>query len=223
MSGLGSFDDGVLQALEFIGIATFAASGALVAIRRGFDLVGLLALGSVTALGGGIVRDLVIADGVPVAFGDPVYIATALVAALATVGARRILGRWRRTMLTLDAAGLALFSVSGTVIALEAGLDGFAATLLGVVTAVGGGVIRDVLAGEPPLIFRSDSTLYAIPASLGAASTAVWHAAGVTGAVTGAASAVAVFVLRVSALRFGWRAPSPGRSDDRPERADGQR
>ncbi|MEY2974791.1 MAG: hypothetical protein RIR49_1211 [Actinomycetota bacterium] len=216
MNGLGSLDDGVLWALEFVGIVTFAASGALVAIRRGFDLVGLLALGSITALGGGIVRDLVIADGVPVAFGDPVYIATALVAALATVGAQRVLGRWRRTMLTCDAAGLALFSVSGTAIALDAGLDGFAATLLGVVTAVGGGVIRDVLAGEPPLIFRSDSTLYAIPASLGAASTALWHAAGVTGAATGISSAVAVFVLRVSALRFGWRAPSPGRSDDRP-------
>jgi uncharacterized membrane protein YeiH len=212
---MGSLDDTVLTVLEFIGIVTFAASGALVAIRRGFDLVGLLALGSVTALGGGIVRDLVIADDVPVAFSDPTYIATALVASLATVGARRMLGRWRRTMLTLDAAGLALFSVAGTATALEAGLDGFASALLGVVTAVGGGVIRDVLAGEPPLIFRSDSTLYAIPASIGAASTAVFDAAGLTGAVTVATSTVAVFALRVLALRFGWRAPSPGGGDTR--------
>ena len=212
MDALGSLDGGVLVTLEIIGIVTFSASGALVAIRRGFDLVGLLALGAVTALGGGIVRDLVISRDVPVAFSNPAYIAVALVAALATVGAQRLLGRWRRTMLTLDAAGLALFSVAGTAIALDAGLDGFASTLLGVVSAVGGGGIRDVLAGEPPLIFRSDSTLYAIPAALGAASTAVFEATGLTGAITGTASAVAVFVLRVLALRFGWRAPSPARS-----------
>lgn len=213
MDALGTLDGGVLITIEVIGIVTFSASGALVAIRRGFDLVGLLALGAVTALGGGIVRDLVISREVPVAFSNPAYIAIALVAALLTVVAQRPLGRWRRTMLTFDAAGLALFSVAGTAIALDAGLDGFASTLLGVVSAVGGGVIRDVLAGEPPLIFRRDSTLYAIPAALGAAATAVFEATGLTGALTGTASAVAVFVLRVLALRFGWRAPSPARDD----------
>lgn len=197
--------------LELAGIVVFAASGALLALERGFDVVGLVALGSVTALGGGVLRDLIIADGLPYAFDSPVPLITSLSAAIATVIVRDPLERWRRTFLTFDAAGLALFAVTGALVALEAGLGGIPSTLLGVLTATGGGVTRDVLAGEPPQIFRSNSRLYAIPAAVGAGAIVACSSAGLADEVAAPLCAALVFAIRIGALRFGWRAPTPRR------------
>lgn len=203
----------LLLILDLIGVSVFAASGALLAMQRGFDLVGLVALGSVTALGGGVLRDLIINQGLPDAFNSPVPIITAMTASLVTVALRTTLQRWRRTFLVFDAAGLGLFSVTGALIAVDAGLSTIPAALLGVLTATGGGVIRDVLGGEPPQIFRPDSRLYAIPAAIGASTMVIWSATNLPeefGAIVGA---VLAFGIRVAALHFGWRAPSLGARD----------
>ena len=203
----------LLLILDLIGVSVFAASGALLAMQRGFDIVGLVALGSVTALGGGVLRDLIIDQGLPDAFSSPVPVITAMTASLVTVALRTTLQRWRRTFLVFDAAGLGLFSVTGALIALDAGLSALPAALLGVLTATGGGVIRDVLGGEPPQIFRPDSRLYAIPAAIGASIMVIWSVNNLPEEIGATAGAMLVFGIRVAALRFGWRAPSPGARD----------
>ncbi|MDA2945827.1 MAG: trimeric intracellular cation channel family protein [Actinomycetota bacterium] len=202
----------IVTILDFIGISVFAASGALLALERGFDLVGLVALGTVTALGGGVLRDVIINEGLPASFESATPIAVAVIAALVTVVMRSWLRRWQRTFLTFDAVGLALFAVTGSSIAIDADLGPVASILLGVLTATGGGVTRDVLARTEPQIFRADSTLYAIPAALGATTMTVWADADLdasTGALVGAA---VVLILRLGAIHFGWSAPVPGRS-----------
>ena len=108
-----------------------------------------------------------------------------------------------------DAAGLGLFSVAGTLKALDYGLGPIAATALGVTTAVGGGVLRDVIARETPTLIRSGSELYAVPAAAGAAIVALAWELGVYGPMLGAASAVAVFAVRGLALRRQWHAAPP--------------
>jgi uncharacterized membrane protein YeiH len=112
-----------------------------------------------------------------------------------------------RPVLVFDAGGLGLFCVVGTAKALAAGLETIPAIMLGTMTAVGGGVIRDVLANEIPSVFRADSALYAIPAALGATATAAVWSADVFGAVAASCTAAGVFALRILAMRYGWRAP----------------
>ena len=201
----------IVTVLDFIGISVFAASGALLALERGFDLVGLVALGTVTALGGGVLRDVIINDGLPASFESAAPIAVAVAAALVTVVMRSWLTRWNRTFLTFDAVGLALFAVTGASIAIDAGLGPVASILLGVLTATGGGVTRDVLARTEPQIFRADSTLYAIPAALGASTVTLWATVDLDPTAGALAGAAVVLVIRLGAIHFSWSAPVPGR------------
>ena len=194
-------------ALDLIGIFTFAVSGALLAIQRDFDVVGIAVLAIVTALGGGILRDLLLGDAPPVAFARWEYLAVALAAAGVTFVAHPELGRLTPTLLVFDAAGLGLFCVSGTVKALEFGLAPVAAVTLGVTAAVGGGVLRDVFARETPALVRSDSELYAVPAVAGGAVVAIAWELGAYAPALGAGVAVAVFATRALALRRHWRGP----------------
>lgn len=194
-------------ALDLIGIFVFGISGALMAIHRDFDIVGIAILAVITALGGGIMRDVILGATPPTAFSDWRYLAVALAAAAVTFIAHPELKRIGRTLLVFDAAGLGLFCVAGTVKALDYGLTPIAAVTLGVTTAVGGGVLRDVIARETPALVRTDSELYAVPALLGAIAVAVaWELEGYE-PVLGALISVAVFGLRVLALHKHWRAP----------------
>ena len=145
----------VLDVLDLCGVAVFAASGAVLAIRRRFDIVGLLTLAFVAGLGGGVLRDLILASGVPVAFDNPNYAIVAFVTAIVVVPTQRLIKRLWRPVLVLDAAGLGLFSVTGASLATESGLAALPAVMVGVVAATGGGVIRDVLAGEAPKSFNT--------------------------------------------------------------------
>lgn len=197
----------VITVLEFVGLFTFATSGALLAIQKGFDLVGILVLAMLTALGGGILRDLVIGDTPPAAFTDVWYLVIPLGAAVVTFFAHPLLQRLSVTVLLFDAAGLALFCVTGTLKALGSGLGPLQAVLLGVTTAVGGGVLRDITARETPTLVHADSSLYAIPAALGAAVVAAAYHAHLPMDVVGTIAAVSVFVLRVVAMLRHWRAP----------------
>ncbi len=203
-------DPSIERVLDLIGIFVFAVSGGLVAVRKHFDVVGVIALASVTALGGGLIRDALLGDTPPPALTQTSYLLVPLAAAAITFAAHtHIEKRWLRAHLVFDAAGLGLFCVSGTSKALSFGLTGIGAIALGVLTATGGGVIRDVLAQEAPVLFRSDTILYGVPAALGAtAVTLAWRFDAFSGTVA-VAIAFCVFALRITALRFGWHAPRP--------------
>lgn len=200
--------------LDLAGVFVFALSGASLAARKGFDVVGLLVLATATGLGGGLVRDTLLGDVPPVALRDQLYLGAPLVAAGVVLIGHGLVERLARPVLVFDAAGLGLFSVVGAAKALDHELGVVSAVLLGVVTAVGGGVLRDVLARDVPVVFKPDSALYAIPATLGASATAaLWsHDALTTPSAVGVA--VAVLVLRLFAMYRGWSAPTArGRSE----------
>ena len=198
---------GPLHVLELLGICAFALSGAMTGIRKGFDLVGILLLAALTSLGGGVVRDLVIGATPPAALRELDYLVVAGVAGLVAMVAHPAVDRLNGLVLLLDAVGLGLFCTTGALVALHAGLGPVQATLLGVITAVGGGVLRDVVACEVPLLVRADSDLYAVPAALGAAAVVALEQAGAYSTAWGALVASGVLVLRLAALRWDWRAP----------------
>lgn len=195
------------RVLDLSGVFVFALSGASLAARRRFDAVGIVALAMATALGGGILRDTLIADGPPAAMRDQLYLVVPVVAALVVLIGHRIVERMSRPVGVFDAGGLGLFCVVGSAKALDSGLEVLPAILLGVLTAVGGGVTRDVLAREVPSIFTSDSALYAIPAALGASATALAWSQDALGAVVAIGIAAAASIVRLLAMRFDWRAP----------------
>lgn len=201
------------RTLDLIGVYVFAVSGGMLAVKHRFDLVGLVALSLVTALGGGVIRDVVLGDTPPTAFREVEYLLVPLAAAATVfVGSQFIERRLSTPVLVFDAAGLGLFCVTGAVKASALGASAVGAVLIGVIAATGGGIIRDVLANEHPQLFRSDSRLYAIPAALGATMIVVaWRNGFYSGGVA-IATAAGVTAIRLGALRWGWRAPVPRRS-----------
>ena len=205
---LTGLDPVVERALDLGGVFVFALSGASLAARKKFDLVGIVALAVATGLGGGIVRDTLLGDFPPVALRDQVYIAMPVAAAGLVLAGHQLVERLSRPVLVFDAAGLGLFSVVGSAKALDYGLGVLPSILLGVMTAVGGGVIRDVLARDVPAVFKPESALYAIPATLGAGATAALWSIDALGALQAAGIAVAVVAVRLLAMRRGWSAPT---------------
>lgn len=197
-------------ALDLLGTFFFAISGCMLAARRGFDIVGSLLLGSLTGLGGGVVRDVIL--GVrPSSFVHPIYLAPCAVATVVVFFSMRHVEAFSRTLLVFDAAGLALFCTTGTTTALQAGMNPIAAALLGVTTGVGGGLLRDVVANRDPQLFNP-TDLYAVPAMLGAALTAGAAWASLPTPVVELPVAVIVFAFRVVSLRFHWHVPGAVRS-----------
>lgn len=191
--------------LDLFGVFFFALSGSLLAARRGFDIVGSLLLGSVTGLGGGVVRDLIL--GVPpTAFDQPISLLPPVLAAFIVYVLHGHMHRFTRPLLVFDAAGLGLFCTTGAVKALEYGINPIAAAVLGVTTGVGGGLLRDVVANRDPQLF-DPRDLYAVPAMFGAALTTVMWTAGWQAWSLSLVVAVLVFVLRLLALWLRWRVP----------------
>jgi uncharacterized membrane protein YeiH len=210
---------------DLLGILTASAAGALTGVRKGLDLVGVLVLAAVAGLGGGVVRDLMI-GAVPVAMlSDWRYLATASIAAVLVLLAQhpRILGRNVPVMdrvrgriplstafLLADSATLGCFAVSGTAKSLDYGLAVIPASLMGVVTAVGGGVIRDVLVNEVPVVLRRE--LYAVPALVGALLVAATDRYDPAATPLAFLAAAVTMGLRILAVRNDWQARLP-RSD----------
>lgn len=197
----------LLVVLDLAGIFVFAISGGLVAVRKGLDVFGVLVLAAATGLGGGFIRDVLIGAVPPAALADWRYLAVPVAAGLLTFRFHPTLGRMERLVLVFDAFGLALFCVVGSLKALDYGLGPVPAALMGAVTAVGGGVVRDLLAGRVPVVLRSE--LYATPALVGAALAVAGESAGLptwTFAVPAAAVAV---TWRLLAVWRGWNAPKP--------------
>ncbi|UUU25067.1 trimeric intracellular cation channel family protein [Streptomyces sp. DSM 40750] len=193
--------------LDLIGIFVFAISGALLAVRKNFDVFGIAVLAEVTALGGGLFRDLVIGAVPPAAFTDLGYFLTPLLAALLVFFLHPHVERIQIGVNVFDAAGLGLFCVAGTTKAYEYGLGLTASATLGLATAVGGGVLRDVLANEVPSLLRWDRDLYAVPAMVGAGLVVFCISHDALNPVTSALAAATAFVLRLLAMRYHWRAP----------------
>ncbi|WP_447040139.1 trimeric intracellular cation channel family protein [Streptomyces sp. DSM 118878] len=201
------FTPSVQHALDIVGIFVFAISGALLAVRKNFDVFGIAVLAEVTALGGGLFRDLVIGAVPPAAFTDLGYFITPLFAALLVFFLHPEVERTQLAVNVFDAAGLGLFCVTGTTKAYDYGLGLTASAALGLMTAVGGGVLRDIVANEVPSLVRWDRDLYAVPAIVGAAMVALCiHYDQLTGLTTTVAILTA-FTLRLLAMRYHWRAP----------------
>jgi uncharacterized membrane protein YeiH len=201
------FSPSVQHWLDLIGIFVFAISGALLAVRKNFDVFGIAVVAEVTALGGGLFRDIVIGAVPPAAFTDLGYFSTPLLAALLVFFLHPQVERIQVGVNVFDAAGLGLFCVSGTTKAYDYGLSLTSSATLGLATAVGGGVLRDVLANEVPSLLRWDRDLYAVPAIVGATMVALFIRFDALTPSTSTFAAVATFVLRLLALRYHWRAP----------------
>ena len=203
------------QVLNLVGTFVFALSGALLAVRKNYDIVGMAVLAVITAIGGGVIRDLVIGAVPPVAFTDAIYLLLPLLATALTFFAHVQINRLNAAVLVFDAAGLAVFCISGTAKALNYGLGPVPAAALGVLTAVGGGIMRDVLAQDEPSVLSAKSELYALPAVFGSAITVVIPHLPINSSLAAGLTAVLVFALRLLALRFGWRAPRAWRTSDK--------
>ncbi|MBZ5741368.1 trimeric intracellular cation channel family protein [Nocardioides mangrovi] len=152
--------------LDLLGIFVFSISGALVAVRKGLDVFGVLVLAGTTGLGGGFLRDVLIGATPPAALADWRYLIVPVAAGLLGFVFHPVVGRMERSINVLDAFGLGLFCVTGALKALDYGLGPVPAALMGMVTGIGGGMIRDLLASRVPLVFRGE--LYATPALAGA-------------------------------------------------------
>lgn len=198
----------VPELLDLMGIFVFAVSGGLTAVRQRLDVVGMVVLAEITALGGGILRDLVIGAVPPTAFSSVGYVLVPVAAAVLVFFWHPQVSRILPAVLLFDAAGLGLFCATGTAKALDFGLSPLHAVLLGVITAVGGGMLRDVLSGLIPSVLY-DRQLYALPAFLGALLVALADISGLHGPAVTAGAAALAFGLRVSAMRYGWRTPRP--------------
>ena len=202
----------LLLALDLIGTFAFALNGALTAVRVArLDVIGVVTLGIITALGGGIVRDVLIGDLPPATFNNWRYLAVAAGGSLLAFLFGRRLERLSRLITVLDAAGLSLFAVTGAGKALALGLGPAQAVILGAVTGVGGGTLRDVLTQRIPTVLRSE--LYAIPALAGATITVISSELRVGGLPATLAGAAVCFVIRMLGVHFDLNAPGPPGKD----------
>jgi uncharacterized membrane protein YeiH len=192
-------------ALDLAGTFVFALSGAMAGVRHKLDLFGVLVLSFAAANTGGITRDVLIGAVPPGAISDWHYVGVSLLAGLVTFWCPTEITRPAKAMLLFDAAGLALFAVSGAHKALSYGLNPVMATLLGMLTGIGGGMARDVLLAEIPTVLRAD--LYAVAALVGAAIVVIANVLKLPAGPAALAGALLCFGLRVLALRNGWRLP----------------
>jgi uncharacterized membrane protein YeiH len=198
----------LLLVLDLVGTFVFGLNGALTAVRVArLDVVGVVTLGMVTALGGGVIRDVLIGSIPPATFRDWRYFALAFAGGLIAFALSRRLDRLEMPITVLDAIGLSVFAVIGAEKAVNYGLGIWPSVFLGVVTAVGGGTIRDTLVRQIPTVLRSD--LYAIPALLAAGITVAAMRMGVYGLPAALGAAAVCFAVRMLGVRFGLNAPSP--------------
>lgn len=197
-----------LLALDLLGVFVFALSGGLAAVRKSFDLLSVVMLAAAAGLGGGVVRDVLIGAVPPVGVSDWRLLSAAAGAGLITFFFHPGVARIESAVLLLDAVGLGLFAVAGTLKALELGTAPLTAVIVGVITGVGGGVLRDLLAGDPPRLF-TEREWYATPAFIGVTLFAAAWSADVTGPVLTWGCVVLIAGLRILGLTRGWQVPAP--------------
>src|SRR6476469_4356221 len=195
-------DLSVLLVLYLLGTFAFALNGALTAVRAAnLDIVGVVTLGMITAVGGGILRDILLGALPPATFADWRYLSVAAGGGVIAFLFSRRLRRVTRFIDVLDAAGLSLFAVTGAGKALELGVGPVQAIILGAITGVGGGTVRDVLIRQVPSVLSSG--LYAIPALVGATAFVVVSELGVDSPATAVGAAALCFAIRMAGVHFG--------------------
>jgi uncharacterized membrane protein YeiH len=195
----------LLFTLDLIGTFVFALSGAAAGVKHKLDAFGVGVLAFVAGNAGGVTRDLLIGAVPPAAINDWRYVAVSLVAGAVTFAWYPSVRRLQPIVLLFDAAGLGLFAVAGTQKALAVGINPFVSALLGMLTGIGGGVVRDLLVNEIPVVLRAD--LYALAALAGAAVVVAGHLAHWPPLATTIAGAILCFGLRLIAIRRGWNLP----------------
>lgn len=198
----------LLYSLDMIGTAAFAASGAWAGVRRKMDLLGVLVLGMVTAIGGGTLRDLLLGDTPPFCLKDENYLWLSLVVSLVVFFVPKKLESIKNPLQTLDAIGLGTFVVIGTGKALQFGLGPFGAILMGLMTATAGGVMRDVLSNRVPLILQRE--IYASACIVGAGMMVLLLRTPLPHSLVVILSAACVIVVRLLAIINNWSLPKAG-------------
>lgn len=199
---------GTLLVLDLIGTFVFALSGGVAGVRERLDLFGVLVLSFAAASAGGIMRDLLIGAVPPAAISDWRYLGVSLLAGLIIFfwfPRSERLHKLRNLVLIFDGAGLAVFAVAGTQKALGYGLNPLMSALLGMLTGIGGGMLRDTLIAQVPTVLRSE--LYAVAALVGASVVVVGHVLNFPPTAMAIAGAVLCFGIRLIAIRRGWRLP----------------
>ncbi|WP_380169530.1 trimeric intracellular cation channel family protein [Jannaschia sp. R86511] len=187
---------------ELVGVTVFALSGGLVAARRGMDLFGAVVLALVAGLGGGVIRDVLLGATPPGNLSNVWALSCATTAGVVAFYWDLGLDRFRRAVLVLDAGGLGLFTVNGAVTALTLGAPPLAAVFLGLITGIGGGVLRDLLSGQVPVVLQDD--IYAVPSLAGSVAVVLLWQAGLWGVTAGVLVAVAVFAVRLLGRMRRW-------------------
>src|SRR6188472_4438683 len=196
----------LLLTLDLIGTFVFALSGAASGVKNKLDAFGVGVLAFVAGNAGGVTRDVLIGAVPPAAITDWRYVAVSLIAGAVTFMWYPNVKRLQPIVLLFDAAGLGLFAVAGTQKALAVGINPFVSALLGMLTGIGGGVVRDLLVNEIPVVLRTD--LYALAALAGAAVVVAGHQLHWPPTVTTVAGAILCFVIRLVAIRRGWNLPT---------------
>lgn len=196
----------LLLVLDLGGTFVFAISGGMAAVKYRLDIFGVLVLSFAAGNAGGITRDLLIGAVPPAAIADWKYLAVSVAAGLITFFWYPITDRFRKDVLLFDAVGLAFFAVSGTEKALVYGLIPIMAALLGMLTGIGGGMLRDILVRDIPVVLRAD--IYALAALVGAAVVVIGHVLGVSPVATTILGGVLCFALRFMAIRYNWHLPT---------------
>jgi len=208
----------LLLVLDLIGTFVFAISGATAGVARRLDLFGILVLSFVAGNFGGITRDVLIGSVPPAGITDWRYVAVSGLAGVITFYWYPAVDRLRSPVLMFDAAGLALFAVAGAHKALSFGLNPVMAALLGMLTGIGGGMMRDVLLADVPTVLRAD--LYAVAALAGAGVVVIGYLLQIPPVATTIAGALLCFGLRLMAIRHGWRLPVPKSIDQEDLKAE---
>jgi uncharacterized membrane protein YeiH len=206
----------LLLVLDLAGTFAFGLNGALTAVRAvRLDIVGVITLGMITALGGGVIRDILLDDLPPATFEDWRYLAVAAGGAFIAFVLGRRLDRLAGAITVFDAIGLSVFAVTGASKALDFGLGPAQAVILGTITGVGGGTLRDVLIGQVPSVLRTG--LYAVPALVGAAITVAATLLGVYGLPAAILAAAACLLIRLLGVHFSLHAPKPPETPSGPD------
>lgn len=200
----------LLLVLDLCGTFVFALSGATAAVRRRLDLFGVLVLSFAAATAGGVARDLLIGAVPPAAISDWRYLGVSLCAGVITFFCCPLIERLQNPVRLFDAAGLALFAVAGAEKALAYGLHPLMAALLGMLTGIGGGMARDLLLVEVPMVLRAD--LYAVAALAGATVVVLGEMTRLPAGISVLVGAVLCFSLRMMAVRRGWHLPTASRT-----------
>jgi uncharacterized membrane protein YeiH len=199
-----------LTLLDLAGTFVFALSGATAGVKHRLDLFGVLVLSFAAGNSGGIARDVLIGAVPPGGIADWRYLGISVLAGLVTFYWHPFIDRWRNPVLLFDAAGLGLFAVVGTTKALAFHLGPVPAVLFGVLTATGGGMVRDVLVSEVPAVLRAE--IYAVAAMAGGTVVVAADTLGLPSAAATAGGAALCFGLRYAAIRRGWQLPVAGRA-----------